>query len=177
MKIPVAASLGLLGVVVAAHAQDTPTFATEVELVQIEVRATGKDDAPVTDLRREDFVIEEDGERQEVELFEYVAGSGRGGGAGGGRGARRCPGRGPRPLAVHLALHRARGPQSHRVRAGGGPLRSFLEDLPDRFFVSLAGLPFTDNRDLLLATLDRMVATRSATRRPSSIPSWTITTT
>ena len=70
MRIPFAASLGLLGAVVAVHAQEPPTFATGVELIQIEVRATGKDGEPVSDLQLEDFFVEEDGERQQIELFE-----------------------------------------------------------------------------------------------------------
>ena len=42
MRILLTASLGLMGVAVAAHAQDPPTFGAEVEMVQIEVRATGR---------------------------------------------------------------------------------------------------------------------------------------
>ena len=61
IRILVAAWLGLLGAAVVARAQDPPTFAAGVELVQIEVRTTGKDDVPVGDLRSGDFVIEEDG--------------------------------------------------------------------------------------------------------------------
>ena len=76
MKTLLAAGLGLLGVAVAVHAQEAPTFATGVELVQIEVRATGKDDVPITDLGPGDFVVEEDGERQEIELFHFVSGPG-----------------------------------------------------------------------------------------------------
>ena len=176
MRIPVAVSLGLLGTVVAAPAQEPPTFATGVEMVQIEVRATGKDDVPVTDLRPEDFVIEEDGERQEIELFEYVGGPGP-------EAARVetvepdvTPAEDP-VLSQYTWLYIApevRTPTEF-VRVAG-PLRSFLEDLPDRFFVSLAGLPFTDNRGLLLATLDRMVDEPLGDRERSSTPSWTITT-
>ena len=157
MRTPLAASLGLLGAVVAAHAQETPRFATGVEMVQIEVRATGKDDVPVTDLRREDFVLEEDGERQEIELFEYVAGPGAEAARVEALEPDSPPVEDPKP-SEHTWLYIApevRNPTEFTQVAG--PLRSFLEDLPDRFFVSLAGLPFTDNRGLLLATLDRMV--------------------
>jgi VWFA-related protein len=157
MRIPLAASLGLLGVVVAAHAQEPPTFATEVEMVQIEVRATGKDNVPVSDLRREDFVIEEDGDRQEIELFEYVAGPGPEGARVEVEEPDAPPAEDPN-LSQYTWLYVAPEVRSpNEFMRVAGPLRSFLEDLPDRFFVSLAGLPFTDNRGLLLATLDRMV--------------------
>ncbi len=157
MRALLAASLGLLGAVAATHAQEPPEFATQVEMVQVEVRATGDGDMPVSDLRREEFVIEEDGERQEVELFEYVAGPGP-------EAARvdveepDSPPVDEPDLSQYTWLYVApevRSP-SEFVRVAG-PLRGFLEDLPDRFLVSLAGLPFSDDRGLLLATLDRMV--------------------
>ncbi len=157
MRTPLAVSLGLLGAVVAAHAQEPPTFATGVEMVQIEVRATGKDDVPVTDLLLEDFVLEEDGESQEIELFEYVAGPGAEVARVEALEPDSPPVEDPK-LSEYTWLYIApevRNPTEFTQVAG--PLRSFLEDLPDRFFVSLAGLPFTDNRGLLLATLDRMV--------------------
>ncbi len=158
MRTPAAAALlGLLGAALAAHAQDPPTFATEVEMVQIEVRATGGDDEPVGDLRPEDFVVEEDGERQEIELFEYVAGPGPEAARVEVEEPDAPPAEDPN-LSQYTWLYIAPEVRSPTEFARvARPLRSFLEDLPDRFFVSLAGLPFTDNRALLLATLDRMV--------------------
>ena len=156
MRILVAAWLGLLGAVVLARAQEPPTFATQVEMVQIEVRATGKDDVPVADLRPEDFVIEEDGERQAIELFEYVPGPGPEGARVEVEESDALPERDPN-LSQYTWLYVApevRNPTEFAHVAG--PLRTFLEGLPDKFFVSLAGLPFTDDRDLLAATLDRM---------------------
>jgi len=158
MRTLLTASL-LLAVSAAAPAQEPPTFGSEVELVQIEVRATGKDDVPVSDLRLEDFVVEEEGEMQVIELFEYVGGAEP-------RGARveaeephvtDAPEErdDPRQYTWLYVLPEVQSPAEFSRVAG--PLRAFLEDLPDTFFVSLAGLPFTDNRELLLATLDRMV--------------------
>lgn len=157
MKAPLVASLGLLGMGVAARAQETPTFPARVELVQIEVRVTGKDDLPVSDLRREDFVVEEDGQRQEIELFQYVAGE--------GPDAARvavvepdAPPAGDPDLSQYTWLYVAPEVSNPAEFARvAGPLRAFLENLPDRFLVSLAGLPFTDNRALLSATLERML--------------------
>jgi len=67
-----AASLPTLGAPV-SHAQEAPVFRAEVGLVQIEVRATDGDGQPVTDLRREDFVLEEGGQQQQIEAFQFVA--------------------------------------------------------------------------------------------------------
>jgi VWFA-related protein len=157
MRTPLTVGLALLGAVVAARAQVPPTFPTQIELVQIEVRATGEGDVPVSDLRREDFVVEEDGQRQQIELFEYVAGP--------GPEAARVEAVEPDALAaeapspsqytwLYIAPEVANPTEFVHV---AGPLRDFLAHLPDKFFVSLAGLPFTDSRELLLATLDRMV--------------------
>jgi len=157
MRAPLAASLGLLGMGVTAHAQEPPTFASEVELVQIEVRATGRDDVPVSDLRREDFVVEEDGQRQEIELFQYVAGPGPEAARVEAVEPEAPPAEDPdlsRYTWLYVAPEVGNPAEFARVAE---PLRAFLEGLPDRFFVSLAGLPFTDNRALLRATLDRMV--------------------
>ena len=43
---------------VGSHAQEPPVFQAEVELVQIEVRATDRDGEPVSDLGLGDFVLE-----------------------------------------------------------------------------------------------------------------------
>lgn len=56
------------------QAQEPPTFGAGVELVQIEVRATDEDGRPVADLRPEDFLLEEEGEPQEIEAFQLVGG-------------------------------------------------------------------------------------------------------
>jgi len=157
MRSLLAASLGLLGAAVAAHAQEAPTFPTGVELVQIEVRVTGDDDMPVSDLRREEVVLKEDGERQEIERFEYVPGPG----AEAARVETVEPDAAPvedPDLSQYTWLYVApevRSPVEFTRVAES--LRTFIEDLPPRFLVSLGGLPFTDNRGLLLATLDRMV--------------------
>ena len=57
--------------------QPTPTFRTGVNLVRVDVTVTGKGDAPVTDLRAEDFSVEEDGVPQRIESFQFVALSGQ----------------------------------------------------------------------------------------------------
>jgi len=152
-----AASFLLIGPAVAL-AQEPPTFATGVELVQIEVRVTDDDGAPVGDLAPEEFVLEEDGTRQKIERVEYVAPPAgktafqvvRGVGAPPEPAG---PAEAPPPTWLYIAPEVRSPVEFTRV---AGPLRQFIEDLPGGFRVSLAGLPFTDTKPLLLATLDRM---------------------
>jgi VWFA-related protein len=140
-----------------SRAQEPPTFGAQVELVQIEVRVTDDEDRPVTDLQREDFVLEEEGEPQVIEAFQFVAGPGADVAhvvrPGAPVGTPDSPAA-AQPTWLYLAPEVQSPVEFTRV---AGPLRSFLEELPGGFLVSLAGLPFTDNRALLLATLDRMV--------------------
>ncbi|MCG6927916.1 MAG: VWA domain-containing protein [Acidobacteria bacterium] len=154
-------ALPLLALVpLATDAQEPPTFGAEVGLVQIEVRATDGEGQPVTDLTREDFVLEEEGETQHIEAFQFVAGP-RAEAThvmvsepGASPVAPRPKGADQQPTWLYIAPEVQRPVEFARV---AGPLRSFIEGLPEGFLVSLAGLPFTDNRALLLATLDRMV--------------------
>jgi hypothetical protein len=50
----------------------TPTFSTEVELVTVDVVVTDKKNASVTDLKRDDFTILEDGKPQEISTFDSI---------------------------------------------------------------------------------------------------------
>ena len=69
--------LGLLLMVSAAQAQDpqTPedtgtTFKVKVNLVSVYATVTGANGAPITDLKREDFAIAEDGHPEKIAVFE-----------------------------------------------------------------------------------------------------------
>jgi len=53
--------------------QRPPVFRAGVDVVQLDVVVTGKDGRPVTDLRREDFVITEQGRPQTVSAFEAIS--------------------------------------------------------------------------------------------------------
>lgn len=56
----------------ALGAQDqTPTFRTTTRLVELTVTAVDKKGVPVTDLRLEDFVIQDNGKPRPVEFLEY----------------------------------------------------------------------------------------------------------
>jgi VWFA-related protein len=73
-----AVARGLLGLYLAANALDAQTpagaspdavFRTTTRLVQVSVIAQDKDGKPVTDLRREEFQIFDNGAPQEIQLF------------------------------------------------------------------------------------------------------------
>jgi VWFA-related protein len=66
--------------------QTPPTFRTEANHVRVEVFAT-RGGVPVTDLRREEIELLEDGVRQDIDEFERVAIPARGAAAGEIRGA------------------------------------------------------------------------------------------
>ena len=79
MAVPLAALLRLTASVVVPVAilsgqepQRSPTFRTEANHIRVEVFATSRG-MPVTDLRKSDFELLEDGHRQEIEEFEHVA--------------------------------------------------------------------------------------------------------
>lgn len=56
------------------QAAQVPTFPSQVQAVGVTVTATdARTHAPVTDMKREDFLILEDGKRQEIEHFELTA--------------------------------------------------------------------------------------------------------
>ena len=52
--------------------QDTPTFRSGVQLIDVDVVVTDKDGMPVRNLTRDDFEIIEDGKVQEVRTFTEI---------------------------------------------------------------------------------------------------------
>ena len=54
-----------------AQQQVSQPFRTRVTLVPIDVRVVGRDGKPITDLKREDFTVTEDGVRQEIVQFAF----------------------------------------------------------------------------------------------------------
>jgi VWFA-related protein len=51
---------------------DQPTFASDVDVVVVDVVVTAKQGGPLPDLRREDFTVTEDGVAQPLQTFEAV---------------------------------------------------------------------------------------------------------
>ncbi len=130
----------------------------ETQLVQVHVRVTGRDGKPVTGLKKSNFVVKENGRRQQVEILDYV----------------------PAPSTVQQSNQKPPiSATSHNV--SGQPvgrrvwiyidsevdfdevaqayqaIKQFLSSqLQPGFMVSLDGLPFTNDRTKLLATLEKM---------------------
>jgi VWFA-related protein len=57
----------------AARQQTPPVFRTATQFVAVDVVVTGKGDAPVTDLTRDDFEIRENGKPQKITNFAFVS--------------------------------------------------------------------------------------------------------
>lgn len=163
-----AAVLALLpGAPAPGSAQDAPVFRSGVELVQVEVRVTA-DGQPVIDLRPEDFVLKENGREQEIVAFDFVGPhappaparipAAPAGGTDHPTPTR--PDRAPEEYTWLYVIPEVQG-SVELVRVADSLRRFIREELPAGFMVSLGGLPFTDDRELLLASLERM------TDRPS----------
>ena len=75
-----------------------PSFPAETELVTVDVVVIGRGGEPVTDLRREEFSVSEDGARQEVLAFEAVTAAAPAAPATGGPSAE-SPAAAPAPAA------------------------------------------------------------------------------
>lgn len=58
---------------VAAQQRTTPVFRSATQFVSVDVVATGKNDAPVTDLTKDDFEITENGKAQKITDFAFVS--------------------------------------------------------------------------------------------------------
>ncbi|HUL73619.1 MAG TPA: VWA domain-containing protein, partial [Vicinamibacterales bacterium] len=63
----------LVAAVVAGQASQQPVFRAGVDYVRVDVVVTDKDDKPITDLRKEDFTVEEHGRPQTIEDFQFVS--------------------------------------------------------------------------------------------------------
>ena len=69
--------LVLVVIAAAMLAQDTPQFSTTSNLVVVNVSVAGRDGQPIENLKKEDFVLLEDGKRQALEVFELQRLSGK----------------------------------------------------------------------------------------------------
>ena len=151
----------------ASDSGDDVVFRTETALMEVEVRATLRRGEPVEGLTREDFQLFENSEPQQIVSFDYV--DYPRGEAVAVREQRSLPGTGvapdapatplsPKPspseeLRIFIATHIGEAEQL-RVRKA---VRKFVEnDLPDNALLSLNGTPFVDDRELLLAYLDKV---------------------
>ena len=63
---------GVLSMVVAPFAQQ-PIFRAGADYVRVDVVVTDKNDKPITDLTKDDFVIEEHGRAQTIDAFQFMS--------------------------------------------------------------------------------------------------------
>ncbi len=160
----------------ACFAQDSPEinhFKTEVNLIQVEVRVT-EDGKPVSGLEAEDFQLKENGREQKISFLSYVEKPAKvvleqqePGPASGKQSEVNVDPSSPsrKPLSpvknspmdpswIYL-LPEVGDPFEFRKIAEA--IREFIiNEFQPGFYVSLGGLPYTDNKDLLLYTLGRL---------------------
>jgi VWFA-related protein len=141
----------------AQSAESQNRFKAEVRLIQVEVRVD-RDNQPVTGLNKDDFVLNENGREQEIAFLNFIK----------------------KPVKVQLeedassTIETSSAKQAFHTEQSwiyllpevGDPIefrrtaqaiRKFVnQELPPGCYFSLGGLPYTDNKDLLLRTLDRL---------------------
>ncbi len=130
-------------------------FKAEVNLVQVEVRVT-EDGKPVSGLEAEDFQLKENGREQKISFLSYVEKPAKVVLAKEQEGKLFSTQQEIRqePSWVYL-LPEVSDPLEFRRTAEA--IRKFInQEFQPGFYVSLGGLPYTDNKDLLLYTLDRL---------------------
>jgi VWFA-related protein len=72
MRISAVVLAAVAGAAVSAQQPGQPVFRSGVELVTIDVVATGRDGRPVHDLKASDFELLEDGKPQEIRAFQFI---------------------------------------------------------------------------------------------------------
>lgn len=157
---------------------DDEPIQVEVHLVNIEARVT-KDGEPVKGLTKNDFILKESGKEQEIDFFYYVESPAltpvrnalareperatpESGQEPGVRNAEEqtAASNQESPMAptdatwLHLVTETADPVEFKRTARA---IRKFInEEMQPGFFISLGGMPFTDNKQILLNTLDRL---------------------
>ena len=145
-----------------AGAQQAPRrqFSVQVEtqLVQVHVRVVGRDGKPVTGLNKKDFSIKANGHRQQVSVLDYVSAP-----AAVQESNQTAPNTAvreniqPQTPGRHVWIYVDTEVDSDEVSQAYQAIKKFLSsELQPGFMVSLDGLPFTDDRARLLATLEKM---------------------
>jgi VWFA-related protein len=159
-----------------AAPQGSPTFRTNVDLIEVDVRVTDQRGVPVRDLTAEDFAILEDGVPQPVATFSFVdLGSA-------------APVKNTNVLSVDADVVSNDIPGRMWVLLIGGfgerarlVARSFINDalspIDDVAIVFAHGnmsaaQGFTRNRRLLLDAIDRAVGRVAVKRRTGQKPHW-----
>ncbi len=130
----------------------------ETQLVQVHVRVVGRDDKPVTGLKKKDFSVKANGHRQQVSVLDYVSAPAA------VQESNQAPPNAavreniqPRTPGRHVWIYVDTEVDSDEVSQAYQAIKKFLStQLQPGFMVSLDGLPFSDDRTTLLATLEKM---------------------
>lgn len=126
----------------------------ETQLVQVHVRVIGTDGRPATGLRKSDFVIKENGRRQQVETLDYIPVPGS---VPNAAQTVQQPTTAGQPSRRRVWIYIDSEIDSNEVSEAYQAIKQFLSSqMQPGFMVSLDGLPFTDDGTKLLATLEQM---------------------
>ena len=145
-----------------AGAQNTSQRAfsvhVETQLVQVRVRVVGRDGKPVSGLKKTDFAVKVNGHRQPVATLDYVPVPSLVEKATTKPESVAVPqSRSVRPTRRHVWIYIDTEVDSGEVGLAYQAIKKFLStQLQPGFMVSMDGLPFTDDRTQLLATLEKM---------------------
>jgi len=144
-------------------AQETgqPVFRAETALIEVEVRATGQGGKPVFDLKQESFMIFEEGHEQEITAFEYVPPVAAEQATTTARQTETVPTvptQASQTSREETLIYIASRVGARQRKATYEAIKEFIEtNLQPGVRVSLDGLPFMSNKQLLLEMLDRML--------------------
>ncbi len=126
----------------------------ETQLVQVHVRVVGKDNKPVTGLKKGDFSVKENGRRREVTTLDYISAP---------ESVQTIQQKPQTAAATGQASSRKvwiyidSEVDSDEVTQAYQAIKQFLtSQFQPGFMVSLDGLPFTGDQASLLATLEKM---------------------
>ncbi len=160
----------------ACFAQDSleiNRFKVEVRLIQVEVRVT-RDGKPVPGLEADDFQLKENGTEQKISFLSYVekpaevvleqqkAESAPGKQSKvnvetGSPDREKVPPVNSTPMEPSWIYLLPEVSDPFEFRRTAEAIRDFIiTEFQPGFYISLGGLPYTDNKDLLLDTLDRL---------------------
>ncbi|MDA1314165.1 MAG: VWA domain-containing protein [Acidobacteria bacterium] len=143
--------------------QQEPVFRTETALIEIEVRATARRGATVVDLTKENFTVFESGEKQKIATFDFVplpSSISR----GDPKVAETPSPKSTTPTSTadtpreETLIYIASRVGERQRKETHAAIKKFIEtNIRSGVRVSLEGLPFTSDKQALLAMLDKML--------------------
>jgi VWFA-related protein len=174
MNMPRKASLlSLIFLVAIATAQEPSqhVFRVETRLMEIEARVVGRDGKAVRGLTKQDFILKENGRQQQVATLDFVESPKQVESVAQESGKR--PSSAPE-TAAHVSQPRTwiyidTEVEATEITQTYKAVKQFLDkQLTPGLVVSLGGLPFTDDKTGLLATLGKML--KAPNGHPPEVP-------